>query len=228
MQRDPHDSEKQALEEILGPSAGDVLEIGCGDGRLTGVLLGISPRITGLDPDAGSIDQARHLHENRVRFILGSGEDIPLTDNCIDTVVFSLSLHHHDDPDNALAQARRILKRQGRILILEPETISPVNVLFRFINNEDEAYDRAASAVHTCGLDLEDLGSYSTIWRFADFGEMVDELFGYFDMESDPERTEAMAQYLGDRCKLQPLDIEDTTRYWLLQEVPGEVQISRP
>jgi SAM-dependent methyltransferase len=178
-------------------------------------------RVIGLDPDAGSIEQARYLCKNKVRFILGSGEDIPLKDNCFDNIVFSLSLHHHDDPDNALAQARRVLRGQGRILVLEPETESAVNALFRFINDEDEAYDRAASAVITCGLDLADLGSYSTVWRFVDFEEMVDELFGHFDMEPDPERTERMAQYLADRRKLKPLDIEDTTRYWLLQTGPG-------
>jgi SAM-dependent methyltransferase len=216
MLRDPENVESQFIHHLLGPSAGDVLEVGCGDGRLTEGLINVSARIMGLDPDPDSISQARSLQENGVRLILGSGESIPLADDSVDTIVFSLSLHHHPDPDNALVQAQRVLREQGRILVLEPWAESAINQLFRIIHNEDEAYERAVRAIDTCGLEMADRGTYETAWRFDDFEELVGHLFSYFELEPDPESMDSMARLLGDRCELKPLDIEDITQYWLL------------
>ena len=221
MLRDPETIESNFIRDILSPWAGDVLEVGCGDGRLTGELSSISDSVLGLEPDPASIDKARHLLESGIKLVLGSGESIPLADNSVDTVVFSLSLHHHPDPDNALAQARRVMKGQGRILVLEPAAGPPINILFTLLHDEDEAYDRAAAAVSKCGLRLTDLGSYNTIWRYDDFEEMVKHLYSYFDLEPEEPQVKAMENILGTQAKDRPLDIEDTTRWWLLQPDPG-------
>lgn len=105
MLSDPEGVESKIIHDLLGPSAGDVLEVGCGDGRLTGELAKISDTILAIDPDAGSIDQARSLLGSGISLILGSGESIPLADDTIDTIIFSLSLHHHEGPDQALTEA---------------------------------------------------------------------------------------------------------------------------
>jgi len=228
MLRDPENIESNFIRDLLGPSAGVVLEIGCGDGRLTGELATISNNILAIDPDLTSIEKARHLLGNKIKLVMGSGEYIPLADNTVDTVVFSLSLHHHPDPDNALAQARRVLRERGRILILEPVADSPLNNLFRIIHDEDDAYDRAVDAIDKCGLEIADRGTYETVWRFDDFEEMVGHLFGYFDIEPDPESMDQMARLLGDHRELIPLDIEDITRYWLLQPDPGKDRAQVP
>jgi SAM-dependent methyltransferase len=214
--RDPENIESNFIRKLLNPSAGKVLEVGCGDGRLTGELAKISDSVLGLDPDQTSVDKARHLLGNGVKLVLGSGENIPLSDNRVDTVVFSLSLHHHPDPDNALAQAQRVLKEDGRILILEPVAGTSLNTLFRLIHDEDEAYDRAIAAISQCGLKLTEQGSYSFPWRFEDFEEMVNHLFSHFDLKPEEPQVKAMKNILGSQAKDRPLDIEDTTRWWLL------------
>ena len=216
MLRDPEGIESQFIRDILNPSEGNVLEVGCGDGRLTGELAKISDSVLGLDPDSTSIAKARHLLENGVKLALGSGENIPLAENSVDTVVFSLSLHHHPDPDNALSQARRVLKEGGRILVLEPVAGSSLNTLFRIIHNEDEAYDRAIAAVSLCGLKMAEQGLYSFAWRFEDFEEMVNHLYSHFDLEPEEPQVKAMKNILGSKAKDRPLYIEDTTRWWLL------------
>jgi len=216
MLRDPENIESNFIRKLLGPSAGDVLEVGCGDGRLTGEIAKISDSVLGLDPDQASIDKARHLLGNGVKLVLGSGESIPLADNSVDTVVFSLSLHHHPDPDNALGQARRVLKERGRVLVLEPVAETSLNTLFRLIHDEDDAYDRAIAAIKLCGLKVAEQGSYSFAWQFEDFKEMVNHLHSYFDLEPEEPQVKAMENVLGGRVKELPLDIEDTTRWWLL------------
>jgi len=228
MLRDPEGIEYKVIRKLLGPTPGDVLEVGCGDGRLTGDISAFADSVVGLDPDTGSIDQARSLQGNGINLILGSGENIPLADDTVNTVVFSLSLHHHSDPGSALVEARRVLRENGRILVLEPDGRSPVNMLFKLIHNEDEAYDRAAKAVNSCGLRSTNHGSYTTIWRFEDFEVMVDYLFGYFNLEPDSEKADSMAGFLGDRRKLKPLDIEDITQYWLLNTDSGRDRTQVP
>ena len=220
MLRDPDNIERQFLHNLLGPDAGKVLEIGCGDGRLTAELARVSDYILGLEPDPVSIEKARHLEGGGIRFTLGSGQDIPASDSIFDTVAFSLSLHHHPEPGAALMEARRVLKDGGRILVLEPEAEAPTNRLYSLIHYEDDAYENAAAAILVSGLTAVDEGTYETLWRFDDFMKLVEYLFDYFEMEPDPRIVDDMALYLGSRRDSKPLDMVDITRYWLL-EVPS-------
>jgi 2-polyprenyl-3-methyl-5-hydroxy-6-metoxy-1,4-benzoquinol methylase len=56
---DPEDSETSALSEFAGDLAGKlVLEIGCGDGRLTWRLAERAARVVAIDPDAEEIKHA--------------------------------------------------------------------------------------------------------------------------------------------------------------------------
>ena len=217
---DPENIESSFIRDLLGPSAGDVLEVGCGDGRLTAELLSISNTILAIDPDHAAIEKARHLLGSKIKLLMGSGESIPLADDSVDTVVFSLSLHHHPDPDNALAQARRVLRERGRILVLEPMAESPINRLFRIIHDEDDAYDRAAGAIDTCGLEMADRGTYETDWRFDNFEELVGHLYSYFDFGPEKGQVKAMEEMLGRAAKDRPLVLEDSTRWWLLKKTP--------
>jgi len=216
MQRDPDGRETRAIEKILGSCAGDLLEVGCGDGRLTEVLLNLSSTLYAIDPDAVTITRVNGYLGNKVRFIIGSGEDLPFSGTCFDTVVFSLSLHHQD-PFRALAEACRILGEEGRILVLEPAGDSLFNRLFRILHDEDEEYAKVESAVRQCGLLVEDSGAFTSDWVFRDFEEMADHMFSYFDLSPDPIRAGCMEEILGNRKTAQPLSVEDTTNFWILQ-----------
>jgi ubiquinone/menaquinone biosynthesis C-methylase UbiE len=219
MHRDPEGKEKQIIAELLGSSAGDVLEIGCGDGRLTRELADICGTLTALDPELSSIIEANAFVSERARFLTGSGEDLPLVDDCADTVVFSLSLHHQN-PVKALDEARRVMREDGRILVLEPVEHSLLTMLFAFLDDESGEYERAEVAIDCSGLKELRSGSVRTRWVFENFTEMTDYFFDYMGLESDPEKEEGMAQLLGERRDLEPLHIEDITRFWLLQENP--------
>ena len=220
MLRDPEGIEAKTIRELLGPSTGDILEVGCGDGRLTASMMDGSDRLVGLDPDHGSIDKARPLAGDGVILILGSGESIPLADDIFDIVVFSLSLPHQD-PVKALEEARRVMRRSGKILILEPVEHSLMTMLYSLLEDESEEYEKAEVAIRASGLREVRSHSLRTRWVFDDFDEMSGYLFGYFGFEVQPEKEKAMADLLGERCKQKPLSIEDITRFWLLEPGPG-------
>jgi ubiquinone/menaquinone biosynthesis C-methylase UbiE len=76
-----------------------VLEIGCGDGRLTLRLARLGAIIEAIDPDAASIRQARRqlralptrLARN-VHCHVGQGEHLNFPDESFDRVLFAWSL----------------------------------------------------------------------------------------------------------------------------------------
>jgi len=91
---DPERNEISALKQI-GPWRGKkVLEIGCGEGRLTLRLASLGPElIQAIDP---SVDLIRSAQKNlperlakHVHYQVGSAEDLKYPSNTFDIVVFS-------------------------------------------------------------------------------------------------------------------------------------------
>jgi SAM-dependent methyltransferase len=220
MLRDPENIELQIIIELLGTSVGHLVEIGCGDGRLSGGLREISSSMTALDPGREALSRAAQTIPEKIDLLAGSGEELPLADGCADAVLFTLSLHHQN-PVRALDEAQRVLKKNGRILVLEPVEHSLLNMLFSVINNESDAYERAEMAINGSALKEIRTGSVREKWVFEDFPDMVEYLFDYCDLEPDEEKKQQMAQLLGERTADKPLAVEDITRFWLLQEGPG-------
>lgn len=84
-------NEASYLRDMLAPDVGDVLEIGCGDGRLTRKYADLPRWIVGLDlPDALPQAGAEPLPAS-VRLAAGSGVHLPFPDCRFDHVLFSLS-----------------------------------------------------------------------------------------------------------------------------------------
>ncbi len=73
-----------------------VLEIGCGDGRLTRRIAGAARRIVGIDPDASGVARAKRLrstrHRGRIRFNVAQAEKLRFRDRTFELVLFSWSL----------------------------------------------------------------------------------------------------------------------------------------
>jgi 2-polyprenyl-6-hydroxyphenyl methylase / 3-demethylubiquinone-9 3-methyltransferase len=73
-----------------------ILEIGCGDGRLTRQIAPLAAGIVAVDPDASTIKLARKLTVSEgiknVQFRTGSAERVRLGNDRFDLVLFSWSL----------------------------------------------------------------------------------------------------------------------------------------
>jgi ubiquinone/menaquinone biosynthesis C-methylase UbiE len=81
------------LEDIAEWRGRRVLEIGCGDGRLTERLAELGARIHAIDPDAASIRKARRRlpprFAPRVRFAVGSADNLEHHADSFERVVYS-------------------------------------------------------------------------------------------------------------------------------------------
>ena len=90
---DPEKNEVHALKAMTGWRNKRVLEIGCGNGRLTRRLANLGAQLDAIDPDRKSIASAkRDLPErlsDRVRFKVGSASDLKFPEQTFDIAVFS-------------------------------------------------------------------------------------------------------------------------------------------
>lgn len=67
----------------------------------------------------GAADAYVALAPESIRRVVGSFESIPLADASADVVVFNASLHYAIDLAETLREARRVVRRSGRIIILD-------------------------------------------------------------------------------------------------------------
>jgi ubiquinone/menaquinone biosynthesis C-methylase UbiE len=117
-------SRNMELRRKVIPSAdGNVLEIGIGSGlNLPLYDKGSIKRLTGIDPSeeiwSKNIVDTRSL-PFEFEFIKAPAENIPADSNSFDTVVMTFTLCSITDPHIALAEIRRILKTNGKLVFCE-------------------------------------------------------------------------------------------------------------
>jgi ubiquinone/menaquinone biosynthesis C-methylase UbiE len=110
-------------EKIVPLASGTVLEIGIGTGlNLPYYDASKVDRLIGLDPSEESWklagERAAHLDFD-VEFIGLPGEEIPLDDDSVDTVMVTFSLCTIPDPISALKGMRRVLRPGGSLVFCE-------------------------------------------------------------------------------------------------------------
>lgn len=94
------------------------LDLGCGTGALTEILLAaVSPAsIVGVDPSVRFVAHARvHVQDPRATFIEGTADAIPLASDSVDVAVAGLMLNFVPDLPAALAELRRVVVPGGTI-----------------------------------------------------------------------------------------------------------------
>jgi len=90
---DPEKNEVRALKAMTHWRGKRVLEIGCGNGRLTRRLANLGAHVDAIDPDKKLIAAARKelptRYSDRVRHKVGSALDLKYPKQTFDIVVFS-------------------------------------------------------------------------------------------------------------------------------------------
>jgi 2-polyprenyl-3-methyl-5-hydroxy-6-metoxy-1,4-benzoquinol methylase len=93
---DPEGAHLAALRRLADFNGQRVLEVGCGDGRLTVGLAADGATVLAFDPDAESVAEARRSLPtelvDRVRYLVASAQELEIAPGEFDLVVFSWSL----------------------------------------------------------------------------------------------------------------------------------------
>lgn len=110
------------VELTVSHPLGDLLDIGCGQGRLLKLLASRANRVVGvdIDPAARRLARAEVLLAGLPNCTLRQGDmcQLPFADGEFDTIILDDVLGKTERPEKALAEAQRLLKPGGRILLL--------------------------------------------------------------------------------------------------------------
>lgn len=112
--------------EILNYIGKDpVADIGCGNGALAETLAKRGYSVIGVDASPKMIEAARKRLLSvsaQSDFRIGECEHLPLRDNEVSTVLAVLVLHHLSNPQTALEECARAVKRGGSVIIADFDT----------------------------------------------------------------------------------------------------------
>jgi demethylmenaquinone methyltransferase / 2-methoxy-6-polyprenyl-1,4-benzoquinol methylase len=108
---------RAAAEAVVRP--GDaVLDVCCGSGDLALAAAGAGGRVTGVDFSPRMLERARRK-EPAVEWVEGDALALRFADDAFDAVTIGFGLRNLADPAHGLAEMRRVLRREGRIAVLE-------------------------------------------------------------------------------------------------------------
>ena len=96
-------------------------DLGCGTGQVAAALAPFVRGVIAVDQSRAMLAAARVRLKGMDNVELRSGdlEELPIEDRALDAAVLLLVLHYVVDPARALAEARRVLKPGGRLLVMD-------------------------------------------------------------------------------------------------------------
>jgi len=114
---------KRLLEYVDLPPRPNVLDLGCGTGRLLERLGAKFPdlRGTGLDLSGEMLRIARQKNRHRPRLIYveGKAESLPFAEGQFDAVFNTISFLHYLEPQQILSEVARVLSPGGRFYLVD-------------------------------------------------------------------------------------------------------------
>jgi ArsR family transcriptional regulator len=148
----PQQQLEEALLEVVGPEpVGELLDIGTGTGRMLQILADRVTRGIGVDLSSGMLAVARnnieqagmaHIHVRK-----GDMYHLPLDDASIDLAILHMVLHYSDDPTEVIQEAGRVLRTDGRLILVDFAT-------------HTEEYLRSEFRHHRLGFSDDEISQY--------------------------------------------------------------------
>jgi ubiquinone/menaquinone biosynthesis C-methylase UbiE len=113
---------KWILERVICPGRQVIVDLGCGPGAVTELILERvrgqqpPPRVIGVDPSPSALAKARAAISSKfAEFVQGSAEWLSKLVKSADTVVFLNAIHLMPDKPQVLKEIRRVLKPGGQL-----------------------------------------------------------------------------------------------------------------
>jgi len=117
------------IEELDLHGGEKIIDVGCGDGYYLYLLsnLGLKLNLTGVDFDKKALESARkNLKGKKVRLVHGNlMSKLPFADSFFDKAVMSEVVEHLPNDVKGLKEAKRILKKNGTLVITVPNANYP-------------------------------------------------------------------------------------------------------
>jgi ubiquinone/menaquinone biosynthesis C-methylase UbiE len=112
------------FQAALGAAAqGHLLDVACGPGVVTAALAPGAASVVAFDATEEMLEKARSRCDKaglaNVTFKCGDAENLPFPDAQFDGVVTRLAVHHFADPQRAIREMFRVLRRGGTAVVVD-------------------------------------------------------------------------------------------------------------
>jgi ubiquinone/menaquinone biosynthesis C-methylase UbiE len=175
-----------------------VAEIGAGTGAFLSLFEGLAGGLVAVDLTMAMLKQAQRRHPEMM-LLLSDGARLPLRNESVDVVASAQVFHHIFRPLPILHEMRRVMKRDGRVLLVDqiaPEHFEEAQAMneLEVLRDPSHAASRPPSAfrvmVEAAGLELLDERIDTSEQRMSEW--MVPEEF-------PPERFDAVLDFIEER-----------------------------
>ena len=188
------DRPAERFRAALGAAAqGKLLDVACGPGVVTAGLAPGAASVVAFDATEPMLEKARQRCAKagltNVVFRHGDAERLPFADEEFDGVVTRLAIHHFAEPQRALGEMFRVLRRGGSAVVVD--IISSEDAAESNLHN---AIERLRDPSHVRMLPASVLAAFLTNAGFRDIEtatwDMGRELEEWLAIVSDPYRVE--------------------------------------
>jgi len=143
--------EAELLAKMVRAGAGDcVVDLACGPGTLALRFARHVKWAYGLDLTPAILERARNSAAaeslGNLFFAIGDAQTLPFADGALDIAVTSYSLHHMSDPARVVAEMARVVKRGGRVGVIDirmPEDSQVADLNNRIERSRDASHTRS-------------------------------------------------------------------------------------
>ncbi len=211
------DIELEKIDTFVNLKDKRVLEVGCGDGRLSEFIAQKVGQLIAIDIDEARLEKARCTVKD-ADFRYGSGESLAFAEDSFDLVFFGFSLHHLYGVA-ALSEAQRVLVPMGEILILEPTQRSEYTKLVSVFEKEEPfLLKRAEQNIESFGEPVSRQEEF-VVNHYFDNAETFLQHFilSYGGGTADEKSRHELGQIIGDKLFKSPIIVEDECRIMLIQ-----------
>ncbi|MDC0338328.1 class I SAM-dependent methyltransferase [Flavobacteriales bacterium] len=129
------DKEWEDIKQFI-PKNSALLDVGCGSGdNLLRAKNQLNCSVTGIDPSPGEQGVGRYILDDLdgIKIDKGFAEKLPYENECFDVVFCSHVLEHVNEEDKSLKEIRRVLKKDGVVIIGMPTALMSLISYFSII-----------------------------------------------------------------------------------------------
>ncbi len=99
-----------------------ILDIASGEGYGSMLLALHAKKVKGVDVSTEAVNHAKKKYQREnLEFMIGSADHIPIEDGTIDVVVSFETIEHHDKHVEMMKEIKRVLKKDGILIISSPD-----------------------------------------------------------------------------------------------------------
>jgi SAM-dependent methyltransferase len=148
---------RKFIDWLSIPAHRDWLDVGCGTGALTEIILEkANPRrVHGVDPSEGFVNySSHHVRDARATFQVGDARDLPVDEATFDSVVSGLVINFVPDQIRAITAMRKAARAGGAVAAYVWDYAGEMQMMRRFWD--------AAVALNPTARDLDEGSRFPT------------------------------------------------------------------